>query len=584
MPPLRPTIIVDPIARLVAASSVVAALLTACTGVPGAPNSGNGAAIAGSASVAGAAGVAGTGSTPAGGGAGGSAQTLPPFSPAPESMHRLTQSQFKNTLTALLGDVTVGQLDSDSYIGGFATVGAGSVVTSANGVQQYQAAIDGALDQVFADSKRRDQLIGCTPQKSLDSACAQSFLKRFGRLAWRRPLTQTQLERYTTLAQSSAVALSDSYAGLRWAASALLQSPYFLYRSERGVAVPGVPDRNQYTPFELASKLAFFLWNSAPDNDLLDAAESGALGTSAGLSAQVDRLLSAPPGREAIVNFAREFMRTDNLVGMPKDASTYPSFTSTLSVAMGEEVLSLWQNAFDSDGSALSLFTTQQTFANKELGALYGLDVGGLAANSFSPVTLPASQGRSGLLTTAAMLSLQATQIEGSPTLRGRFIRQQFQCMPIPDPPPGIVTTLPSTGPGTFTKRQRMIVHESQPSCAGCHGLMDPLGFPLEHFDAVGAYRATESGLEIDTTGKLGDQTFADAVGMGQILAASPTTAACLAQKLYTYAVAHPIPNSEQIVVQDLSTAFSASGHRLRALVLQIVTSDAFKFTSPESP
>ena len=449
---------------------------------------------------------------------------------------------------------------------------------------KQRRAIDSALDQAFADTKRRAQLIGCTPQTPLDSACAQSFVKSFGRLAWRRPLTQAQLDRYAALAQSSATALSDSYAGLRWAASALLQSPYFLYRSERGSSVPGMADRNQYTSFELASKLAFFLWNSTPDGDLLDAAESGALATPAGLSAQIDRLLSAPQGQEAIVNFAREFTRTDNLIGMPKDASTYPSFTSTLSVAMGEEVLRLWQNAFESDSDALGLFTTQQTFANKELGALYGLDTSGLAANTFSAVTLPASQGRSGLLTTAAMLSLQATQIEGSPTLRGRYIRQQFQCMTIPDPPPGVVTTLPSTGPGTFTKRQKMLVHESQPSCAGCHSLMDPLGFPLEHFDAVGAYRATDSGLEIDTSGKLGDQSFADAVGMGQILAASPATAACLVQKIYTYAVAHPIPNSEQVIVNDLSSAFSASGNRLPSLISKIVTSDAFKFTSPESP
>ena len=562
----------------VAASAVI---LAACTsGVASSPNLGNGPATGGSA------GSAGSPNAASGSGAAGvtQPQTLPPFAPAPESMHRLTQSQFKNSLTALLGDVTVGQLDSDSYIGGFATVGAGSVVTSANGVQEYQLAIDGALDQVFADGKRREALIGCAPQTPLDKACTQSFLKTFGRLAWRRPLTQSQLDRYTTLAQTSATALSDSYAGLRWTASALLQSPYFLYRSERGSPVPGMPDRNQYAPFELASKLAFFIWNSAPDAILLDAAESGTLATSAGLSQQVDRLLAAPQGREAIVNFAREFTRTDNLVGMPKDSTTYPNYTSTLAAAMADEVLELWRNAFEGEHDALELFTTRQTFVNKELGALYGLDTSTLAANTFSPVTLPASQGRAGLLTTAAMLSLQARQIEGSPTLRGRFIRQQFQCLTIPDPPPGIVTTLPDTSPGLFTKRQKMITHESQPSCAACHGLMDPVGFALEHFDAIGAYRATDAGLAIDTSGALQDQVFADAADMGKILATSPDTAPCLVQKLYTYAVGHPVPDTEQIVVKDLSSAFSASGNRLRALVLKIVSSESFKFTSPESP
>lgn len=562
--------------------------LAACTsGVAGSPGSGGDAPSGGSSGAVGSAGSGGHSDAMlpgASGASGASPGTLPPFSPAAESMHRLTQSQFKNTLTALLGNVTVGQLDSDSYIGGFATVGAGSVVTSANGVQEYQVAIDSALDQVFADPQRRNALLGCAPKTPLDEACAQSFLKSFGRLAWRRPLSPAQLDRYTALAHDAATALSDSYGGLRWAASALLQSPYFLYRSERGLPVPGMPDRNQYTPFELASKLAFFLWNSTPDSALLDAAESGALATPAGLSAQVDRLLAAPQGSEAIANFVREFTRLDNLQGMPKDAGTYPKFTSTLAAAMGDEVLKLWQSAFEGDGNALDLFTTQRTFVNKELGSLYGVDTSALAPNTLSAVTLPASQGRSGLLTTAAMLSLQATQIEGSPTLRGRFIRQQFQCMTIPDPPPGVVTTLPETGPGVFTKRQKMVTHLTQPTCAACHGLMDPLGFALEHFDAIGSYRATDSGLTIDTSGSIQDQNFADAAEMGKILASSPTTAQCLAQKLYTYALGHPIPDTEQVVVKDVSSAFSASGNHLRALIQKIVSSDSFKFTSPESP
>jgi len=500
-------------------------------------------------------------------------------------MHRLTKSQFVNSLTAVLGNVTTGDLDGDSYIGGFATVGAGSVVTSANGVQDYEVAIDGALDQVFADSARRAALVGCTPQTPLDTACTQSFLKKFGRLAWRRPLTPGQLDRYTQLATSAATALSDSYAGLRWAASALLQSPYFIYRSERGEPVSGMPDRNRYTPYEFASKLAFFLWNSAPDDALLDAAEAGTLSTSDGLSAQIDRMLAAPLGHESIVNFARELMHTDDLASMPKDAATFPNFSAATAAAMAQEVLKLWENnAFDSDSNALELFTTQQTFVNKELGSLYGLDTSSLSSSTFSPVTFPASQGRSGLLTTAAMLSLQARQIEGSPTLRGRFIRERFQCTAIPDPPPGVVTTLPMTAPGSLTKRQKMLTHEAQPVCASCHGLMDPIGFALEHFDAIGAYRATDSGLQIDTSGTLDQQPFAGAVDMGKILAASPATAGCIVQNLYTYAVGHAVPDSEAVVVSDLTQAFAASGNRLRTLVLKIVTSDGFTFASPESP
>jgi hypothetical protein len=143
---------------------------------------------------------------------------------------------------------------------------------------------------------------------------------------------------------------------------------------------------------------------------------------------------------------------------------------------------------------------------------------------------------------------------------------------------------LPSTGPGVFTKRQKMITHEAQPSCSACHGLMDPIGFALEHFDAIGAYRATDSGLQIDTSGTLDDQPFADAVDMGKLLAASPATGPCIVQNIYSYAVGHAVPDSEQAAIQDLSQAFASSGNRLRALIQKIVTSDGFMFTSPESP
>jgi Protein of unknown function (DUF1592)/Protein of unknown function (DUF1588)/Protein of unknown function (DUF1595)/Protein of unknown function (DUF1585)/Protein of unknown function (DUF1587) len=530
--------------------------------------------------------VPGGGTSPSGGTSPGSSETLKPFAPATQSLHRLTGSQFQNSLTALLGQVTPGQIEDDSYIGGFATVGAGVIVTSSTGVEQYQEAIDAALDQVFADTTRRAQLVGCTPKTPLDSACAQTFVKTFGRLAWRKPLTQAQIDRYATLAVSAGTSLSDSYGGLRWAASGLLQSPYFLYRSERGVPVTGATDRNKYTPYELASKLSFFIWNSTPDAALLDSAESGELATADGYQKQAERLLDSAQGHESIVNFAREFMRTDRLLGMAKDAVSYPTFSDTLSAAMGTEVLRLWEStAFDSDSNALELFTTQRSFVNKELGAMYGLDTSTLSADSFSAVTFPASSGRSGILTAAAALSTAANQKEGSPTLRGRFMREKFQCLTVPDPPANVVTTLEDPPAGVvYTKRERMVNHEKVPSCAACHTLMDPLGFALEHFDAIGAYRSTDSGKPIDTTGKIGDQSFDGAQSLGQVLAASPDTAPCMVRNIYSYAAGHEIADTEEVVVKDLATGFGASGNKLRALILSLITSDGFNFVSPESP
>lgn len=531
----------------------------------------------------------GMGNTPSGSGAGagGTGSTaLKPFVPAASSLHRLTRTQFQNSLTALLGKVTISDIEDDSYIGGFATVGAGVIVTSSTGVEQYQVAIDAALDQVFADTARRNTLVGCTPKTPLDAACAQSFVKTFGRLAWRKPLSQAQLDRYSNLAVSAGTSLSDSYAGLRWAASGLLQSPNFLYRSELGTPVAGSPDRNKYTPYELASRLAFFIWNSTPDLALLDSAESGELATADGYEKQAQRLLDTPQGHESIVNFAREFLRTDRLLGMAKDAAAYPQFSDALSAAMGTEVLRMWESAaFETDSNALDLLTTQQTFVNKDLGAMYGLDTSALSAGTFSPVTFPASSGRAGILTTAAALATQANQKEGSPTLRGRFLREKFQCLTIPDPPANVVTTFEDPPAGVvYTKREKMVNHEKVPTCAACHTLMDPLGFALEHFDAIGAYRATDSGKPIDTSGTIGDQAFNDAPSLGKVLAAAPETAPCLVRNVYSYATGHAVVDTEEIAVKDLATAFASSGNRLRALVLALVTSDAFTFVAPESP
>ncbi len=570
-------------------TGLVAALLaclSGCTGMVGdngSPMSKPGPASAGTSSNGGSSGaVAGD----SGAGAGGGASALKPFAPATQPLHRLTRSQFQNSLTALLGPVTQSDIEGDSYIGGFATVGAGVIVTSSTGVEQYQVAIDSALDQVFADNARRNQLVGCAPTTPLDAACAQTFVKTFGRLAWRRPLTDAQVERYVTLATKAATSLSDSYAGLKWAASGLLQSPNFLYRSERGTPVAGAADRNQYTPYELASKLSFFIWNSTPDSALLDAADSGELSTPDGYARQAQRLLDTPQGHEAVVNFAREFLRTDRLLGMAKDAATYPKFSPTLSTAMGTEVLRLWEStAFDTNGNALDLFTTQQTFVNKELGALYGLDPSALDASTFSQVTFPASSGRSGILTAAAALATQANQKEGSPTLRGRFLREKFLCMKIPDPPANVSTTFEDPPAGVvYTKREKMVNHEKVPSCAACHTLMDPLGFSLEHFDAIGAYRATDAGKPIDTTGSIGSQSFSDAPSLGTIIAGAPETAPCLVRNLYSYATGHAVADTEEIAVQNLASGFTTSGNRLRALVLALITSDGFKLVAPESP
>jgi len=597
-----------------ACAALAAALLgaaAACTGTIGAEprgsaagGPGGGAGTTGVGSVSGSAGASGTtgagGATPtgtgagSGGGAGTGAGTAGTsgtggapvvFAPSPGAYRRLTASAFRNSLRDLLqGPVTIGNIEPDSWsVAGLASVSAATVSVSAAGVEQYQTAIDAATSQAFADATRRSKLLGCTPKSTTDTACFQSFVTRFGRLAWRQPLTSAQVTRYTDLIANVAATLGDVNEGMRAGMQGLLLSPNFLYRLERG-APPAAAGNGfwQYTSGEVAARLSYFLTNSTPDATLLDLADSKGLDTKEAILAQADRLLGTAAGRESVGNFASELYQLQIIASRAKDPK-FTEYTPALQTAMTQEIPAMFQAiVFDRNASALELLTTRNTFATKELAGLYGLPTTGLSSTSVSAVALPADGLRAGLLTTAGFLSLYANQEEGSPTQRGKFIRETILCQTIPLPPPDVSTVLPDPPAGViYTKRQRLSMHESQPSCAGCHRLMDPLGLPLENFDAIGKYRSTDQGQPIDASGDLDGSKFNGPVELGQVLAARPEVADCLVRNMYRYGTGHVDAASERPVLDALKSTFRTGGYHVRDLMRDIVASDGFRFVAP---
>jgi hypothetical protein len=233
--------------------------------------------------------------------------------------------------------------------------------------------------------------------------------------------------------------------------------------------------------------------------------------------------------------------------------------------------------AFDDRTSALDLFTTPKVVVNTDLARLYGIDTTGLTATTFQTRSLPADGPRLGILGKAGFLSEFANQKEGSPTLRGKFMRENFLCTPINSPPGDVITVLddpPADMP--MTKRQRLEKHRTNATCNGCHGFMDPLGLPLETFDAIGRYRMTDHGLPIDPSGDFNGQAVADARGLGQAAGASLAVARCLVRKYYAYAVGHEERGADQSVLNTLADSFQASGYKLRDLILDVVSHDAF--------
>jgi hypothetical protein len=502
------------------------------------------------------------------------------FAPGKGTFKRLTDSEFRNTMRDLLGDVTIGELEPDSWFDGFAKVGSSVVSISANGVDKYRLAIDAATTEVFADPARRAALVGCQPQVAED-ACVDAFIKRFGRLSWRRPLTDAQVERYAALARSTATLLGDVTEALRLTTTALLFSPYFLYRVERGQADVN-SDWWRFDSHEMASRLAYFLTNTTPDATLLDAADQDDLATAAGIRTQAERLLGSVGGRESIGNFATELFRLAIVRSRAKDPELFPTYTSTLQAAMAREVPAMFQSVvFDERAPALDLFTTRRTFVNRELATLYGLDATGLTDDSWEAVELPADGLRAGLLGTGAFLSVYANQKEGSPTQRGKFIREFLLCQDIPDPPPDVSTVIADPPPGVvLTKRERLAAHRSNAVCAGCHSAMDPLGLPLENFDAVGAFRETEQGRAIDATGELDGVPFNGPVELGELLSTSERASACLVRNLYRYATGRSESPTEEPIIEAQVERFRANGLDMQGLMLDIVTSDGFRYVA----
>ncbi len=382
-------------------------------------------------------------------------------------------------------------LDSDSWNGEFAAVGAASVVSSQRGVEQYHAAVESAVEAVFSDVTRRAAFVGCTPSDGEDDACVRASCTAWacGRGAAH---SGVELERLVGIAANASAQLGSVFEGPRWVTVALFTSPNFLYRPELGVSDAAGAVR--FSGYELASRLAFLLWNSLPDQALLEQAASGALSTPEGLRAAATRLLDTPAGREAIGAFAEEYMRLDRVGTQAKDSTLFPEYGPTLQAAMIRDMRGTWEAvAFDDGTSALDLFSTTKVVVNSELALLYGLDATGLGPDTFETRSLPADGQRLGILSKAAFLSQFANQKEGSPTLRGKFIRGALMCSPV-SPPPGSIDTVLDEPPvdQPLTKRERLELHRTAPGCAGCHTLMDPLGLPLENFDAIGRYRTTD--------------------------------------------------------------------------------------------
>jgi hypothetical protein len=541
---------------------------------------GEGPAGPGSGAGGGGSGGAGRGGGPAaGGGSVGDAGLGGPLGlPPVAGMRRLTSEEYSRSLRDLVGASISVTVEPDTRVDGFFKVGASQTAVSPLGTELYYKAAYQAIDAIWSDVTKRAAWVDCDP--SAGATCARQVIARFGRRAWRRPLTSDELDRYANLAVNAGDILGDRSAGLQNAMAGVLQSPHFLYRLELGEPDPTSTGRMRYPDHEIAMRLSYFLIDSLPDEPLLAAADRGELATVDGIRAQAKRILDSPAGRESIRGFARDLFNLPAVDVVPKDPALYPEFTPALRASMREEVERMWETAaFTAPGGLLDVFTTRETFVDDGLAAVYGLPPPG--QGTMVATTLPDSGARAGVLGTGAFLSVRAKISETTPTLRGRFVREVLMCQKVPDPPPNVNPNIPPPAPGVMiTRRQQLEQHRTSPSCAACHSLMDTIGLTMENFDAIGRYRDMDRGLPIDASGTLDGVPVSGPRELGQRMRESAAVHGCMMRNLYRYALGANESSGGEAWIPELERQFDQSGQRFADFALALVTSDLFRYAA----
>ena len=498
--------------------------------------------------------------------------------PGDSAMRRLTRDQFVGSLADIFGDeVVIPPLaEPDLVLGGLVSVGASGSSLSPLGVESLEAAALSVAEQAMETAELQERFIPCEPAGVVDAECVEEAIAVLGRRVWRRPLTEVELAGLVAIATAAADKLDDFHDGFEFAIAALLQSPNFIFRSELGVEDPDDPGTRWFTDYELASRLSYFLWNTTPDDDLLDAAANGALSTTQGLLAAAQRLLDSPRARVGVRNFFVEFLDLGGLTKLSKDPNLFEHFDTQLGRDAMEETLRLIEHwVFDKGGDYRDLFSTRQTFLNPRMATLYGVPAP--APSGWTLTKLPAEGERAGILGHASFLALHAHAVSSSATRRGLAVRTLFLCQQMPSPPVDVDTSIPEPSGDAVTLRDRVAEHLENPTCATCHVLMDPIGLALENFDGIGRWRVLDNGGVIDASGDLDGAEFPNAPGLGAALGEHPDLLPCLVRTLVRYATGRVESFEEREVLGALVDRFEELGQRIEPLLLEIVGSPMFR-------
>jgi len=453
----------------------------------------------------------------------------------------------------------------------------------------YSIMVTGPFDATGpGDTPSRRRVFSCRPSvptSVAEDACVTEILSTLARRAYRRPVLEEDVERLRKFYQEGRED-GDFETGIEMALRRLLVSPEFLLRVERDpVSGDGSPEQPYFiTDLELASRLSFFLWSSIPDDRLIQVAAAGTLRDPEVLETEVRRMLADERAESLVSNFAAQWLYLRNLPAVSPDFIAFPDFDETLRRAMRRETELFFESIVREDRGALDLLTASYTFVNERLAKHYGMP--GVYGSHFRRVALPPESPRRGLLGQASILAVTGYATRTSPVVRGKWVLENLLGTPPPPPPPNVPPLSDDKSDAVLSMRDRMEQHRSNPVCAACHALMDPVGLSMENFDAIGRWRTLTEGLApIDASGGLPDGTTFDGVsGLRQaILDRSEQFVRTMTERLLTYALGRATEHYDAPAIRAIEREAAADRYRFSSLVLGIVKSTPFQMRRWES-
>ena len=445
------------------------------------------------------------------------------------------------------------------------------LVTSVH-IEQYMKAAE-ALAQKGVENI--GQIVPCDYNAD-PGGCAKTFVTTFGERAFRRPLTDAEINKYTGIVQGQA----GFTEGVRIALQVFLSSPYFLYRFEIGT------DRGDgtfaLTPYEVASALSYSLWGTMPDAQLIESAKSGKLGNAQGVAEEARRLLGDARAREVMGLFALQWLGVERVLTADKSTTLFPGYTAAQRQGFADETKRFVTHVmFDGTGKYPELLQSTYTFANDATGSIYGLPSG--LGQTMTKVDQPAER-RAGLLGHGSVLASYSHSDQSSPIRRGLFVRETLLCQEFGQPPAN-AGGVPDIDPNATT-RERFAQHTADAVCHSCHQYIDDVGFGFERFDAIGRYRDTESGKPIDASGNMNDVEgmgtntkgpYATLPELAAIIADSHSAKACFTEQVHRFATGRSESVTDLCALRNFEKTFESSGWDMRELVVSVLSSDGFR-------